>query len=711
MSCTYETYPSQNPASLSDAPCSDMLGEHAHGILPTLSLHMLHSGTSQSRRGSMLAPLSMQAIRDLAKRPGAGALGNSVMDSELVVEVASRLAGCKQPMGMPTEVTLGKQSIRVSTPSHEVEIPLALSEVCCKECDGRYSVICIILSSEDHDVARGEDRKRSLASELHVGAPPAGATRHHPDKVVWLFKASGNQLAMDNLMGIWSTLGVIRSDFLRSVDVSPRLLGEGGCAMVYLGKSRSAASSAPVAVKIMTRTGKEAEAMIHREVRFMLAVQGHPGCIGFQGLYKYVGGSSSSSFVPELNGESGADQDLNCIRWAMVMAYYPKGDLFSFVEDQGRLPEAKAKPIIQGMLSALSHIHQAGIIHRDVKPENILMTSDCRPVLADFGIAVHVDDTMGLNSLKGSPGYMAPELLRGLPYGTKSDVFGAGATLFFMLTGSLAFDAHTPEKIVENNRKCSIRFQTSVLRALSDKTKVFLRLLLEADPMLRPEAADVLAWPGKFASQPPKEEMHQCAQDTSSRSVTRPSKESHIPRFAEASDIPSHDSALRQFPIKAPTLPKTQTAPHRQKFLKRPSSLKANAQEDSLSSPTGPGSSEGRLTHSASVSSSASTALLSESSGDSSSDANELMFGQARSCGELDLIRHPASGSLILPPHARSCGVMQDISESSEEGDDDGDEQEKTRRIASRLEEDDDDDDEKEQAKGEQMDDEEQDRR
>eukprot|EP00930_Biecheleria_cincta_P074896 TRINITY_DN620_c0_g2_i2.p1 TRINITY_DN620_c0_g2~~TRINITY_DN620_c0_g2_i2.p1 ORF type:complete len:796 (+),score=110.98 TRINITY_DN620_c0_g2_i2:173-2560(+) len=591
MSCTgtYEVDPFQNPASLSEELCSDVLEDYADVIIPKLSLHMLHGGTSRSQQCSMPTPLSMQAIKNLATQPSGGAPGGSVTDCELAVGVAARFAGCKQPTGMATEVTLGKRSICVSTPSHEVEIPLALSEVCYKEFDSGYSVICVIVSSENCDALRGEEGKQRLSSELHVDPSCAGATRHNPDKVVWMFNASGSQSAMDNLLGVWSTLGVIRSDFLESVEVSSKSLGEGGCSMVYLGKSRSAGSSGPIAVKILTVDGKDAEAMIRREVRFMLAVQGYPGCIGFKGVYKHAAGSSGGD-VPALDGGSSGDQDVHCIRWAMVMEYYPKGDLYSFVGDQGRLREAQAKPIIQGVLSALSYIHQLGIVHRDVKPENIFMASDFRTVLADFGIAVHVDDTMGLKLRTGSPGYMAPELIRGLPYGTSSDVFSAGASLFFMLAGSLAFNARTAEKILRKNRDCKVNFQMSFWRALSVGTAFFLRMLLVADPKRRPEAAKALEWLGLDESQLQKEDLsgqklHQRAQETSSCWINNTTKDTRndMPPLAEASPMLQSqdpaDTAPSKFLIKAPALPKTRAAPQHQRFLKRPSDPKASAQK------------------------------------------------------------------------------------------------------------------------------------
>ena len=114
-------------------------------------------------------------------------------------------------------------------------------------------------------------------------------------------------------------------------------------------------------------------------------------------------------------------------------------------EDYGPLPENSVRALATGLIRALSAIHAAGLIHRDLKPSNILLTFD-GPRVIDFGIARAVDAAMqssgGLTStgaVIGSPGFMAPEQVRGTPVSTASDVFCLGAVLAYAATGRMPF--------------------------------------------------------------------------------------------------------------------------------------------------------------------------------------------------------------------------------------------------------------------------------
>ena len=101
------------------------------------------------------------------------------------------------------------------------------------------------------------------------------------------------------------------------------------------------------------------------------------------------------------------------------------------------------------MAGALETAHRVGILHRDVKPANILLTDYGEPALSDFGIA-HI--TGGFKTatgiFTGSPAFTAPEILSGDPPSRSSDVYGLGATLFAALTGHAAFERRSGEQMV-----------------------------------------------------------------------------------------------------------------------------------------------------------------------------------------------------------------------------------------------------------------------
>ena len=99
---------------------------------------------------------------------------------------------------------------------------------------------------------------------------------------------------------------------------------------------------------------------------------------------------------------------------------------------------------------ALAHAHSVGIIHRDVKPENVMIRKDGVLKLMDFGIAQVVDlQRMTVTGqLLGSPAYMAPELIEGKPLDFRTDVFSVGIILYQMATGTLPFAGKNPHEVL-----------------------------------------------------------------------------------------------------------------------------------------------------------------------------------------------------------------------------------------------------------------------
>ena len=130
------------------------------------------------------------------------------------------------------------------------------------------------------------------------------------------------------------------------------------------------------------------------------------------------------------------------------MEYAAGGDLTDYVLSQGHLEEGESAKLTHQLLSALLHVHQNGIVHRDVKPDNVLLDRHRNVKLADFGLSAQwgTDIPGGLEGLEwgGTPSYLAPEVIRDDPdvmIGPKVDVWGAGLVLYAMLTGELPFGA------------------------------------------------------------------------------------------------------------------------------------------------------------------------------------------------------------------------------------------------------------------------------
>ncbi|MDR7418017.1 MAG: protein kinase [Armatimonadota bacterium] len=140
--------------------------------------------------------------------------------------------------------------------------------------------------------------------------------------------------------------------------------------------------------------------------------------------------------------ESGRDGDLHFI----AMEYVDGPDLKGHLRRVGRLEPDDAERIARAVCEALDYAHREGIVHRDVKPQNILMAPDGTVKVADFGIAralAAVTITQP-GTVLGTVHYLSPEQARGAAVGRASDIYALGAVLYEMLTGRLAFDGDTP---------------------------------------------------------------------------------------------------------------------------------------------------------------------------------------------------------------------------------------------------------------------------
>lgn len=130
--------------------------------------------------------------------------------------------------------------------------------------------------------------------------------------------------------------------------------------------------------------------------------------------------------------------------WAAT-AYIPGPTLAEVVNQHGPLPERSVRGLASGLCGALADIHAAGLVHRDLKPSNIMITID-GPKVIDFGIVRALDDPThgGLTStglIVGTPGFMAPEQIRGERLTQDGDIFSLGAVLAFAACGHMAFEA------------------------------------------------------------------------------------------------------------------------------------------------------------------------------------------------------------------------------------------------------------------------------
>src|SRR5688572_19907192 len=202
-------------------------------------------------------------------------------------------------------------------------------------------------------------------------------------------------------------------------------LAAGGMGVVYRGERVHL--KRPVAIKFLHPTFAAQESIVKRFETEAMAMSrlGHPHCVS----------------VIDFGVDAGAPY--------VVMDFVQGTNLRDLI-DAGPVPQARAIAIVRQLLAAIAHAHGQGIVHRDVKPANIMLseatgTGDHVRVL-DFGLAkLHDAQAMGDQSIAsmvvGTPSYMSPEQARGDKVDTRSDVYSTGVVLYELLTGKKPFES------------------------------------------------------------------------------------------------------------------------------------------------------------------------------------------------------------------------------------------------------------------------------
>ncbi|WP_328808778.1 serine/threonine-protein kinase [Nonomuraea montanisoli] len=241
-----------------------------------------------------------------------------------------------------------------------------------------------------------------------------------------------------------------------------RRLGEGGMGVVHLAADPQGRH---VAVKVLRGevAGDEvARRRLSREVETMRRVR--------------------SRYIAEV-----VDADVTGHRPYIVTRYVPGRSLDEIVKDDGPLDLPAVVRIAHGVATALSAVHSVGVIHRDLKPGNVLIL-DGEPVLIDFGIAQAVDATRLTQTgmFIGTPGYLAPEIIEGQEAGPEVDVHAWAGTLLYACTGQPPFGKGTLEMIFYN-----ITAGKAEIGAAPAELQPLLKAAFQRNPGKRPKAAEL----------------------------------------------------------------------------------------------------------------------------------------------------------------------------------------------------------------------------
>ncbi|MCU0493499.1 MAG: serine/threonine protein kinase [Chloroflexaceae bacterium] len=240
-----------------------------------------------------------------------------------------------------------------------------------------------------------------------------------------------------------------------------RLIGQGGAGSVY--ESVHPILNQPVAVKVLDTQAPDVRQAFVREAQ-AVAMLSHPNIINVFEVGKHQG---QPFLVMELLATSLAD------RIAL-----------------GPLPLDEAIDLLLPLLDGLTYAHRRGLVHCDLKPANVLLRADGTPVLADFGLALQ-NQAGQPTGPQGTPAYMAPEQIRHQPLDVRTDIYGLGAMLFELLTGSVPFDGDVPA-IIKGHLTTTPPAPSSLQPNIPLALDRLVQQMLAKDPDQRPQTVDSL---------------------------------------------------------------------------------------------------------------------------------------------------------------------------------------------------------------------------
>lgn len=250
------------------------------------------------------------------------------------------------------------------------------------------------------------------------------------------------------------------------------LIGRGGMAYVYRGYDLTL--DREVAIKILQRDLANDNAF---RMRFRMEAQAasrmsHPSIVRVF--------DAGEDTITQINGKT---EPVPYIVMELV-----EGTLLKEIASNGPIPEADAKRYVSGILDALEYSHRAGVVHRDIKPGNVMITRDGKVKVMDFGIARAVSDSSSTvaetTTILGTASYFSPEQAKGEPVDARADIYSTGVVLYELLTGRCPFRGESPVAVAyqhvseqpvapsQRNPNLSAGADVVVLRALAKSPSV-----------------------------------------------------------------------------------------------------------------------------------------------------------------------------------------------------------------------------------------------
>jgi len=249
-----------------------------------------------------------------------------------------------------------------------------------------------------------------------------------------------------------------------------KTLGEGAFSVVVEATDKKSGESYAVKVVTKSKLTKEDEIALKDEIAVLRELQ-HPHIIRLYDVFE------ESDF------------------WYLVTEKMMGGELFDRIVAKSFYNEKEARDVCKILFEAIGLCHKADVAHRDLKPENLLLRSeenDSEIKIADFGFAKKVLTPNSLTTQCGTPGYVAPEILEGVAYDTKSDMWSLGVIVYILLGGYPPFIEQNQRELFRKIRKGQYEFHEEYWGSVSDDAKDLISCLLTVQPAKRLSADGAL---------------------------------------------------------------------------------------------------------------------------------------------------------------------------------------------------------------------------
>nr|XP_060640996.1 calcium/calmodulin-dependent protein kinase type IV-like isoform X1 [Anolis sagrei ordinatus] len=249
-------------------------------------------------------------------------------------------------------------------------------------------------------------------------------------------------------------------------------LGRGATSVVFSCEEKG--TQVQYAAKILKKTVSIDKKIVRTEIGVLLRLS-HPNIIKLKEIFE----------TP--------------VEIALILELVTGGELFDRIVERGFYSERDAAHVVKQILEAVSYLHANGVVHRDLKPENLLyadLSPDAPLKIGDFGLSKIVDEQDTMKTVCGTPGYCAPEILHGSPYGPEVDMWSVGVITYILLCGfEPFFDPRGDQYMYSRILNCDYEFVSPWWDEVSLNAKDLVQKLIVLDPQKRLTVQQALEHP------------------------------------------------------------------------------------------------------------------------------------------------------------------------------------------------------------------------